>query len=75
MGRAEPRHAVLNPPVFVAGLLDVAGTKATVIQRRAEPKDYLDIDALITHGVPLPDILAAGALVSNWPGKPTVIKF
>jgi Nucleotidyl transferase AbiEii toxin, Type IV TA system len=44
-------------------LLDIAGTKAAVVQRRAEPRDYLDIDALIRHGIDLPQVLAAGAVV------------
>jgi Nucleotidyl transferase AbiEii toxin, Type IV TA system len=34
----------------VASLLDLAGTKASVVQVRAEAKDYIDIDALITAG-------------------------
>jgi Nucleotidyl transferase AbiEii toxin, Type IV TA system len=34
----------------VASLLDLAGTKASVVQMRAEAKDYIDIDALITAG-------------------------
>jgi Nucleotidyl transferase AbiEii toxin, Type IV TA system len=32
----------------VASLLDLAATKASVVQMRAEAKDYIDIDALIT---------------------------
>jgi hypothetical protein len=34
----------------VASLLDLAGTKAAVVQQRAEAKDYLDIDALLNDG-------------------------
>lgn len=34
----------------VASLLDLAGTKASVVQLRPEKKDYLDLDALITKG-------------------------
>jgi hypothetical protein len=34
----------------VASLLDLAGTKVSVVQMRAEAKDYIDIDALITTG-------------------------
>ena len=34
----------------VASLLDLAGTKASVVQMRAEAKDYIDLDALITAG-------------------------
>ena len=33
----------------VASLLDLAGTKASVVQQRAEAKDYIDIDALLTR--------------------------
>ena len=33
----------------VASLLDLAGTNASVVQVRAEAKDYIDIDALLTH--------------------------
>jgi hypothetical protein len=44
----------------VASLLDLAGTKASVVQVRAEAKDYIDIDALITVGkVDLPLALSA----------------
>jgi len=34
-----------------------------VVQKRAEAKDYLDIDALLRHGVDLPTALAAGSVV------------
>lgn len=44
----------------VASLFDLAGTKASVVQMRAEPKDYIDIDALITKGgISLPLALSA----------------
>jgi hypothetical protein len=44
----------------VASLLDLAGTKASVVQMRAEAKDYIDIDALITgSNVDLPLALSA----------------
>ncbi len=44
----------------VASLLDLAGTKASVLQVRAEAKDYVDMDALIRVGnVSLPFALAA----------------
>lgn len=36
-----------------ATLLDLAGTKAQVIQARAETKDYIDIDALLASGISL----------------------
>jgi len=34
-----------------------------VVQKRAEVKDYLDIDALLQHGVDLPMALAAGSVI------------
>ena len=34
-----------------------------VVQKRAEARDYLDIDALLRHGVDLPTALAAGSVV------------
>jgi Nucleotidyl transferase AbiEii toxin, Type IV TA system len=44
----------------VASLLDLAGTKASLVQVRAEAKDYIDIDALITAAkVDLPLALSA----------------
>jgi hypothetical protein len=62
-----PNLRRLSPPLMakgnglaVASLLDLAGTKASVVQMRAEPKDYIDIDALITKGgVSLPLALSA----------------
>lgn len=49
--------------VHIASLLDLAGAKASVVQVRAEAKDYVDLDALIRGGVDLPHALAvAGAL-------------
>ena len=47
----------------MASLLDLAGTKAAVVQKRAEVKDYLDIYAILQHGVDLPAILAAAAVI------------
>lgn len=44
----------------VASLIDLAGTKASVLQVRAEAKDYIDMDALIRiGGVGLPFALSA----------------
>ena len=44
----------------IASLLDLAGTKASVVQVRPEAKDYLDLDVLITKGgITLPMALTA----------------
>jgi hypothetical protein len=63
LGEAEPRERAEGSRVHVASLLDIAGTKAAVVQRRAEARDYIDIDALIQCGVDLPLVLAAGTVV------------
>lgn len=59
--RLEPTHLSKDNGLKVASLLDLAGTKASVLQVRAEAKDYIDMDALMTLGkVSLPMALAAG---------------
>jgi len=63
-----PNLPRLAPPLIasdnhlqVASLLDIAGTKASVVQVRAEAKDYIDMDALMrVGGVSLATALAAG---------------
>ena len=62
-----PKLPRLSPPLIakdnglqIASLLDLAGTKASVLQVRAAAKDYIDMDALIQiAGVALPFALAA----------------
>lgn len=63
LGQAAPREQARGRNLFVASLLDIAGTKVAVIQKRAEAKDYRDIDALLQHGIDLPTALAAGRVV------------
>ena len=63
LGQVAANDAVQGMPLHVASLLDLAGTKVAVVQKRAEVKDYLDIDALLQHGVSLPTALAAGSVV------------
>lgn len=62
-----PKLPRLAPPVIaediglrIASLLDLAGTKASVVQVRGEAKDYIDMDALIRiGGINLSTALAA----------------
>ncbi len=62
-----PHLERIRPPLVaegnrlkIASLLDIAGTKAAVVQQRAQARDYIDIDALITQaGIDLPMHLAA----------------
>ena len=66
-----PRLRRLRPPILapdnglpVADLFDLAGAKAAVVQVRAEAKDYLDIDALMTMGgIELTVALACAQLI------------
>lgn len=71
-GQVAPREQMAGMKIYVASLLDIAGTKAAVVQKRAEVKDYLDIDALLLHGIDLPTILAAGAVVYGRQFNPLV---
>jgi hypothetical protein len=63
LGRVAERDEVQGMTLHVASLLDLAGTKVAVVQKRAEVKDYLDMDAVLRHGVDLPLALAAGRVV------------
>jgi hypothetical protein len=66
-----PGFVRLRPPLVardhglrVAALLDLAGTKAAVVQVRAEAKDYLDLDAMLTDGrIDLPQALGAARAI------------
>jgi hypothetical protein len=63
LGQVAPREDMDGSKLHIASLLDIAGTKALTVQQRAQARDYLDIDALIRHGIDLPRILTAGAVV------------
>jgi len=63
LGRSRRATFAKGSKVHVASLLDAAGTKAQTVQQRAQARDYVDIDALIRHGIDLPQVLAAGAAV------------
>ena len=52
-----PKIKLLQKPTIapsnnlkIASLLDLAGMKAAVVQKRAEAKDYIDMDAILSHG-------------------------
>ena len=58
--RLMPPHIASDIGLKIASLIDLAGTKASVLQLRAEAKDYIDMDALLRLGkVDLPTALAA----------------
>ena len=66
-----PRLKKLKSPLVatdnglqIASLLDLAGTKVAVVQHRAEPKDYIDVDAVLTDGqIDLPMALVAAQYI------------
>jgi hypothetical protein len=64
LGQVEPPDVTKDPKLAIASLIDLAGTKAKVIIQRVEPRDYIDIDALmIKGGIPLADMLAAASVI------------
>jgi hypothetical protein len=46
LGQIREPHICENHYLRVASLLDLAGTKVSVIQKRAEAKDFIDLDAI-----------------------------
>jgi hypothetical protein len=59
-----PPHIAPGNGLHVASLLDLAGTKAAVVQARAEAKDYIDIAAMIQGGrIDLPTALASARAI------------
>jgi hypothetical protein len=62
--RLVPRHVAPDNGLQIASLLDLAGTKAFVVQQRAEAKDYIDIDAILCDGrIDLPTALASAKAI------------
>lgn len=56
----EPPNITPDNRLHVASLLDLAGMKVALVQKRAEAKDYLDVDAIFQSGtVDLATALAA----------------
>ncbi len=72
IGQVAEHDQVQGMSLSVASLLDIAGSKAAVIQKRAEARDYIDIDALMRNGVDLPTVLAAGRAVYGGQFNPLV---
>jgi hypothetical protein len=72
LGQVAPRDQVRGRRLWVASALDVAGTKAAVVQKRAEAKDYVDIDLLLQQGVDLPTALAAGQAIYGCSFNPLI---
>ena len=64
LARLAPPHLAPGNGLQVASLLDLAGTKAAVVQQRAEAKDYIDLAAMILDGrIDLPTALASARAI------------
>lgn len=59
LGRVGEPERTDDGVLVAASLLDLAGTKAAVIQQRAELRDYLDLAALLEAGIGLEQALGA----------------
>lgn len=60
----EMPHLANDSHLRVASLVDLAGMKAAVVQKRAEAKDYIDLDAIIENTeIDLPTALSAAQLL------------
>ncbi|MCG8652378.1 MAG: nucleotidyl transferase AbiEii/AbiGii toxin family protein [Pirellulales bacterium] len=71
--RINKPHPVDTNNLNVASILDLAGAKAAVVQKRAEAKDYIDIDAMIqSKAVSLSQALAAGKVIYGSQFNPQV---
>src|SRR5260370_31841643 len=60
LARVEDPLLTDDNRIHVASLIDVGGMKLSVIQKRGEAKDYLDIAALLDAGQTLERLLSAG---------------
>jgi hypothetical protein len=66
-------HEVRDNGIKVASLLDLAGMKASVVQVRAEARDYIDIDAVMASGkIDLPTALAAARAIYGTQFNPEI---
>lgn len=63
LGRVELPLRTSDVGLLVAGLIDIAGMKASVVQKRAVAKDYIDMAALIGAGIDLSVALAAARAI------------
>jgi hypothetical protein len=72
IGRIEPPLKTEDGILRVASLLDLAGMKASVVQKRAELKDYIDISALMDAGIDLPTALRAGQAIYKTQFNPQI---
>src|SRR5262249_23573554 len=72
LGRIAAPDTVKELGLKIASLVDLAGAKAAVVQKRAEAKDYIDLDALIANGIDLATALAAGRVLYGRSFNPVI---
>jgi hypothetical protein len=71
--RLRPPDRAPDTGLRIASLLDLAGTKAAVVQQRAEAKDYIDIAAILEDGrVDLPMALGAARAIYGGQFNPLI---
>lgn len=71
--RLKPPHIAPDNGLQIASLLDLVGTKAAVVQQRAEARDYRDIDAILRDGgIDLPTALAAAKAIYGTSFNPQI---
>jgi len=71
-GRVGTPDRLPENGIAVASLLDLAATKAAVVQQRAEAKDYLDLHALIRAGLSLETALGAAQVLYGSQFNPAI---
>jgi hypothetical protein len=72
LGQIEPVLRTTDTGIKVAALIDLAGLKADVVQKRAEAKDYRDLDALFDAGISLDLALSAARSIQGPSFNPQV---
>ncbi len=70
--RLLPPHQLKEPKIQIANLIDLAGMKAMVVQKRAQLKDYLDILALLNTGISLEIALSAASRIYDTAFNPQI---
>ncbi len=64
LGEVALPETAIGPEIKVASLLDLAGCKVAVVTQRAELKDYIDVQTLLTKAnIPLAEMLAAAGII------------
>jgi hypothetical protein len=63
LGRVGEPELTTDGVCGVASLLDLAATKAAVVQQRAERRDYVDLASLLRAGITLPEALGAARVL------------